>query len=231
MFCDIREFTSISEKMTPKEIFEFINAYLGQMEPIIIEHHGIIDKYIGDAIMALFPTSADDAVRGGIAMLKRLTQYNKQLQRSGFKPMRIGIGINTGHLMLGTVGGQNRMDGTVIADAVNLASRVEGLTKTYGTALLITEHTYRKLAEPLEYHVRVIDAVKVKGKSEVVTVYEIYDADPPEMLALKEQSRNEFEDGFVLYHDDAYQEAQAFFENIIQLNDSLIYPQWHNPSG
>ncbi len=220
LFCDIREFTSISEKMTPKEIFEFINAYLGQMEPIIIEHHGIIDKYIGDAIMALFPTSADDAVRGAIAMLKKLTQYNKQLQRSGFKPMRIGIGINTGHLMLGTVGGKNRMDSTVIADAVNLASRVEGLTKTYGTALLITEHTYRKLADPLEYHVRVIDAVKVKGKSEVVTVYEIYDADPPEMLALKEQSSNEFEEGFVLYHDDAYQEAQAFFENIVHLNDS-----------
>ena len=220
LFCDIREFTSISEKMTPKDIFEFINAYLGQMEPIIIEHHGIIDKYIGDAIMALFPTSADDAVCAAIAMLKRLTQYNKQLQRMGLKPMRIGIGINTGHLMLGTVGGQNRMDTTVIADAVNLASRVEGLTKTYGTALLITEHTYRKLAVPLEYHVRVIDAVKVKGKSEIVTVYEIYDAEPPEMLLLKEQSSDKFEEGFVLYHDDAYEEAQAFFENIVQLNDS-----------
>jgi two-component system, sensor histidine kinase ChiS len=220
LFCDIREFTSISEKMTPKDIFEFINAYLGQMEPIIIEHHGIIDKFIGDAIMALFPTSADDAVRGAIAMLKRLSEYNELLERGGFKPMRIGIGINTGHLMLGTVGGQNRMDTTVIADAVNLASRVEGLTKTYGTPLLITEHTYRKLSDPLAYHVRVIDAVKVKGKSEIVTVYEIYDAQTPEMLSLKDQSRNEFEEGFVLYHDDAYEHAQAFFQNILQLNNN-----------
>jgi len=218
LFSDIRGFTAISETMNPQENFNFINAYLSLMEPIIRQHHGFIDKYIGDAIMALFPTSADDAVHAAIAMLKQLVNYNEGRQRGGYQQIAIGIGLNTGPLMLGTVGGQNRMDGTVIADAVNIASRVEGLTKIYGTPLLITEQTYLKLVDPLQYHIRVIDAVKVKGKSEVVTVYEIFDAELTSVLALKDQSRNNFEEGFVLYHCEEYQYAQIFFENVLQVN-------------
>lgn len=220
MFSDIRGFTSISEKMTPQENFNFINNYLSQMEPIINEYQGFIDKYIGDGIMALFPTSADDAVLSAIAMLKQLEKYNQELQRSGLPPIQIGIGLHTGPLMLGTVGGPNRMDGTVISDAVNLSSRVEGLTKTYGTPLLITEQTYLELADPLQYHIRVIDAVKVKGKSEVITVYEIYDALSPNEVALKDQSRDEFEEGFVLYHWEEFQDAQPFFEKVLQINET-----------
>ncbi len=218
LFTDIREFTAISEGMTPQDIFEFINAYLGQMEPVILEHHGIIDKYIGDAIMVLFPTSANDAVNGAIAMLKKLAQYNQLLQRAGFKSLQIGIGLNTGPLMLGTVGGQHRMEGTVIADAVNLASRIEGLTKIYNTPLLITEQTYLNLDDPLQYNIRVIDAVKVKGKSSVITIYEIYDADPPDILALKDETRDDFEQGFVLYHWEEYVDAQPFFKQVLQIN-------------
>jgi class 3 adenylate cyclase len=129
MFSDIRGFTTISEDMEPQEIFDFINNYLGQMEPIILKHHGFIDKYIGDAIMALFPTTVDDAVRGSISMLQTLNQYNNLLQRAGYPAIKIGIGLNTGPLILGTVGGQNRMDGTVISDAVNISARIENLTK------------------------------------------------------------------------------------------------------
>jgi PAS domain S-box-containing protein len=227
LFSDIRGFTSLSEKMTPQQNFDFINAYLSQMEPIIAQHHGFIDKYIGDAIMALFPISADDAVRGAIAMLKALRAYNA-LQKSphssraivGSKnePIEIGIGLNTGPLMLGTVGGENRMDGTVISDAVNLASRVEGLTKIYHTPLLITEQCYLKLVDPLQYEIRVIDAVKVKGKSEVVTIYEIYDAQPNESIALKNQTRDDFELGFVLYHSEEVLDAKPLFEKVLQIN-------------
>jgi DNA-binding response OmpR family regulator/class 3 adenylate cyclase len=220
MFSDIREFTALSEKMTPQENFNFINDYLSQMEPIIDEYHGFVDKYIGDGIMALFPTSADDAVQGALAMLKQLAKYNQNRHSEDLPPIQIGIGLHTGPLMLGTVGGQNRMDGTVISDAVNLASRVEGLTKVYGTPLLITEQTHLNLADPLAYHIRVIDAVKVKGKSEVVTVYEIYDADPPENLALKDQTRDNFEEGFVLYHWEEYQDAQPFFEKVLAVNEN-----------
>ena len=219
MFSDIRGFTSISEKMTPQDNFEFINAYLGEMEPIISQYHGVIDKYIGDAIMALFPTNADDALKGSITMLRKLEQHNEVLVTVGFEPIQIGIGLNTGPLMLGTVGGKNRMDGTVISDAVNLAARVEGLTKVYGTALLITEQTYDKLNDPEKYKIRVIDSVRVKGKTEAVTVYEVFDADPPDMVALKSRTRQNFEYGFAYYHHDHFQTAKKLFEKVLAVNE------------
>ncbi len=215
LFADIRGFTALSEDLTPADTFAFINSYLGQMEPIILEHHGVIDKYIGDAIMAVFPTCAEDAVNCAIAMLKQLTKYNQLLQKASFSPLQIGIGLNTGRLMLGTVGGENRMEGTVISDAVNLASRIQDLTKIYFTPLLITQQTYLKLVDPLQYHIRVIDAVKVKGKSEVVTIYEVYDADSNEKIALKDQTRDDFEVSFVLYHSGEFADAQPFFEQIL----------------
>jgi len=218
MFSDIRGFTAISEGMTPQEIFDFVNNFMGQMEPIIIGYQGVIDKYIGDAIMAVFPSSADDAVRGAIAMLSTLNRYNQLLERAGLPQIRIGIGLNTGPLMLGTVGGQNRMDGTVIADAVNLASRVEELTKTYKTPLLITEQTYLKLTNESQYQIRVIDVVRVKGKSQLVTIYEVYDADSPASIALKNRTRDDFEAGFVLYHSGEVQDAQKLFEQVLQTN-------------
>ncbi len=218
LFSDIREFTRISETMRPLEIFDFINNYLGQMEPIILNHHGIIDKYIGDAIMAVFPTNADDAVTAAITMLKTLTKYNQLLDRSTLPQIQIGIGLNAGQMVLGTIGGQNRMDGTVLSDAVNLASRLEGLTKIYQTPLLITEHTYLKLADPMQYHIRVIDVVKVKGKTEEVTIYEIYDSDSPEMIAWKDKTREDFEVGFVQYHSGEFADAHPLFEKIWQQN-------------
>jgi len=218
LFCDIRGFTSLSEKMTPKETFDFLNSYFGRMEPVILQHGGVIDKYIGDAIMALFPLSADDAICGSIAMLKTLRGYNQQLLETGMPVIKIGIGLNTGPLILGTIGGRNRMEGTVISDAVNLASRVEGLTKIYHTPLLITEHTHVKLQHLYQYHIRLIDAVTVKGKTEEVTIYEIFDADMPDMIELKQQTLSEFEQGFVLYHSDERADAKQLFEQVLARN-------------
>jgi CheY-like chemotaxis protein len=218
LFSDIRSFTAMSEKMRPHDNFKFINSYLSQMEPIIEKHHGFVDKYIGDAIMALFPNGADDAVQAGMAMLNKLVVYNQGRTRAGYQPIKIGIGIHGGPLMLGTVGGPNRMEGTVISDAVNLAARVENLTKIYGVSLLITEQTHVKLEDPLQYHIRVIDAVNVKGKSEIVTVYDVFDADPSESLVLKSQTLEEFEEGFVLYHSEEFQDALPLFETVLRVN-------------
>ncbi len=150
LFSDIRSFTTLSEKMTPEENFKFINSYLSRMEPEIMKNRGFIDKYIGDSIMALFSGGADDAIRAAIAMLHKLVEYNQHRQSIGYDPVQIGIGINTGSLMLGTVGGQNRMDGTVISDAVNLASRIESLTKEYGVSLLISHQTFANIENPNE---------------------------------------------------------------------------------
>ena len=219
LFSDIRGFTELSEKMSPQENFNFINTYLSQMEPIITQHHGFIDKYIGDAIMGLFPGQADDAVRGSIAMLKQLVEYNQQRQTAGLAPIAIGIGLNTGALMLGTVGGKNRMDGTVISDAVNLASRIEGLTKRYGVALLISETTYACLSAPAQYAIRTIDRVKVKGKSAPVTVYEVFDGDAPDIIALKLKTRDDFEQGLRHYRQKEFAESAEYFKQML-----AVYP-------
>ncbi|MEG4129315.1 AAA family ATPase [Microcoleus sp. Pol1B3] len=218
LFSDIRDFTTLSESMTPEDNFRFINSYLSRMEPVLNENNGFIDKYIGDAIMALFSGEADNAVKAGIAMLQGLVGYNQHRANSGYGPIQIGIGINTGSLMLGTVGGQNRMEGTVISDAVNLASRVEGLTKNYGVSLLITQETYSRLENLSKYAIRTLDTVKVKGKSELVTVYEVFDADPPEIKAGKLATLELFAEARANYLQGKFAEAAGLFSECWRQN-------------
>ncbi|HEY9668242.1 MAG TPA: adenylate/guanylate cyclase domain-containing protein [Coleofasciculaceae cyanobacterium] len=218
LFSDIRDFTTLSERMTPQENFEFINTYLSCMESAIAENQGFIDKYIGDAIMALFSGSADDAVKAGIAMLQSLADYNQHRMKSGHLPIEIGIGINTGLSMLGTVGGKNRMDGTVISDAVNLASRLENLTKMYGVPLLISHHTFFQLQDANQYAFRLIDRLKVKGKSEVVSVFEVFDAAPPIIKEAKLATKTTFEQALLLYNQGFWREAAQTFASVLSIN-------------
>lgn len=161
LFSDIRSFTALSEKMSPQENFDFLNAYLKKMEPIIRKHNGFIDKYIGDAIMALF-IRADDAINAAIEMSK--IQHQE---------IETGIGINTGKLMLGIIGEKNRLQCTVISDAVNLASRVESLTKSYKMSLIITQNTLNNLTKPNYYAIQFIDNLQVKGREEKINIFEV----------------------------------------------------------
>ncbi|NES05084.1 MAG: AAA family ATPase [Okeania sp. SIO2F4] len=218
LFSDIRGFTSISEKMTPGENFAFINEYLGYMEPQIQKHGGFIDKYIGDAIMALFPNSADDAVKGALAMLEELKTYNLYRQQKNLHPLDIGIGLHTGKLILGTVGGFRRMDGTVIGDAVNLSSRVEGLTKIYGVSLLITHQTLVRLNNPLEYDLRFIEQVKAKGKAKAVGLFEVFSGDPPELRDAKIATKEKFERAVLLYYQKSFVKAGRLFQECLAEN-------------
>ncbi|MEG4811546.1 adenylate/guanylate cyclase domain-containing protein [Microcoleus sp. F8-D3] len=218
LFSDIRDFTALSEKMTPQENFNFINSYLSRMEPSIIKNHGFIDKYIGDAIMALFGYSADDAVKAGIAMLHSLHEYNQHRISCSYEPIKIGIGINTGSLMLGTVGSTNRMDSTVIGDAVNLASRVESLTKSYGVSMLITKNTFLELSDTASYAIRNIGCVRVKGKSELLTIYEVFDADAPEVKEGKLATLPVFLEALYNYAAAKHQEAAELFADCLRQN-------------
>lgn len=220
LFADIRDFTTLSETMTPQENFNFINAYLSRMEPAITSNNGFIDKYIGDAIMALFSDFADDAVKAGIAMLHILTNYNQDRQRVGYVPIQIGIGINSGSLMLGTVGGKSRMDSTVISDAVNLASRIEGLTKDYSVPLLISHQTLERLRNPADYAIRIVDKVQVKGKSQYVVVYEVFDADPPEIRSAKLENLPVYTEAMLLCERKQFREAGKLFEECLRTNPS-----------
>ncbi|KOR37759.1 MULTISPECIES: protein kinase domain-containing protein [Planktothricoides] len=216
LFSDIRAFTTLSESLTPAENFKFINSYLSSMEPAIVENNGFIDKYIGDAIMALFPGGADDSVEAAISMLRRLWEYNQGRERAGYVPIEIGIGINTGDLMLGTVGGNSRMDSTVISDAVNLASRLEGLTKIYGVSLLISHQTFLRLSNATNYNIRIIERLKVKGKSHEVAVFEVFDGDEPELREQKLMTSSLFEEALMLYYRKAYQEAEKLFQDCLR---------------
>jgi adenylate cyclase len=218
LFSDIRDFTNLSEQMTPTENFKFINSYLSRMEPLIVENQGFIDKYIGDAIMALFSEGADDAVKAGIAMLQTLAEYNRDRVSLGYVPVEIGVGINTGSLILGIVGGKSRMDGTVVSDAVNLASRIESLTKNYGVSLLITQQTFDRLTNPNDYAIRVIDKVQVKGKSEWVTVYEVFDADLPQVKAGKLATLQLFTEALSLYNMKSFRQAAGLFADCLRQN-------------
>ena len=172
LFADIRNFTALSERMSPDENFAFINAYLAEMGPVIAQHGGFIDKYIGDAIMALFE-KADDGVRAGLAMLAILERFNATRLAAGAEPIVIGVGLNTGSLMMGTIGEQHRMDGTVISDAVNLAARLESLTKDYRVALLVSQFTVDRLDDPGAYALRPVDTVVVRGRTQPVAIFEV----------------------------------------------------------
>jgi two-component system sensor histidine kinase ChiS len=214
LFADIRSFTALSEKMTPRENFGFLNSYLGRMNPCIWENGGYIDKYIGDAIMALFPTGPGAALDAAIAMLRHIPVYNAHRARFGYEPIRIGIGLHAGTVMLGIIGHERFMQGTVISDAVNLAARLEELTKVYGVSLVISAQVLSGLQDPNRYHYRFLDSVRLKGKTATVPVYEVFDADPPAQAEMKMRIREGFERGVYEYHAGRFAAAAALFEDI-----------------
>ena len=216
LFSDIRDFTTLSEKMYPDDNFKFINSYLKRMEPIINKNNGFIDKYIGDAIMALFTNQPDDALNASIAMLKELKVYNQYRAKKGFSPIEIGIGLNTGSVMIGTIGGKNRMDGTVIGDSVNLASRIEGLTKKYKTPLLISLYTFSQLKNQPAYHMRMIDIVTVKGKSERIPIFEVFNADNEEILQKKLKTQDLFKEAVSQFLFDKKEDAEILFKKCLE---------------
>ncbi len=152
LFSDIRSFTSLSEKMTPRESFNFLNSYLKRMNPFIWNNNGFIDKYIGDAIMALFPDGEESALSAAIEMIKYLPIYNSHRSNCGYAPIEIGIGIHSGAVMIGTIGHETFMQGTVISDAVNLSSRLERLTKLYGVSLIVSNNIIFGLKDPTKYN-------------------------------------------------------------------------------
>jgi len=214
LFSDIRSFTALSEKMSPQDNFTFINTYLEQMGPIIRQHNGMIDKYIGDAIMALF-IKANDAVDAAIAMLNKLSDFN---QAQINKEIEIGIGLNTGKLMLGIIGEQNRVQCTVISDAVNLASRLEDATKIYKGALIISQNTLDCLKNPSQYALRFLDNIKVKGRFERVNIFEVFDSDPLIVREGKLVSLTTFEEAVHLYQQQKFKRALKLMQSCVVLN-------------
>ena len=220
MFADIRGWTTLLEKMTPQEAFNFINAYLRRVSPVIKECHGFIDQYYGDGVMALFPRTPDDAVKAGVSMQRAVAEYNEERARDGFDPIGIGVGLHLADLMLGIIGSEDRMQGAVVADAVNLAARIEGLNKMYGSSITLSDETLSQMKEPETFRHRFIDKVRVKGREDAVTVYEVFEGDPATIVELKEQTKPEFESGLQLYYGKKFSEASVHFNQVLEKNPS-----------
>lgn len=177
LFSDIRSFTNLSEQLTPTDVVAMLNEYFDEMVEIVFKYDGFLNKFIGDALMAVYnaPLEQDRpelrAVRTGMEMIEALERLNQRRAARGQFAIKIGIGINTGPVVAGNIGHERRLEYTVIGDAVNLAQRIESQTKVTGTALLISDSTYRKVAEYVD--VEPLPAVKVKGKQEAVLLYAV----------------------------------------------------------
>ncbi|MGM0444529.1 MAG: adenylate/guanylate cyclase domain-containing protein, partial [Fibrobacterota bacterium] len=215
LFADIRDFTTLSESLSPLENFRFLNSYLSRIEPIIINKGGFIDKFIGDAVMAIFE-DAEDAVSAGIEIQKEVKTYNRHRARCNYAPISVGIGINTGDLMLGIIGGQSRMDSTVISDAVNLASRIEGFTKKYHTPIIISEETYMDIVEEnrYKYLARYLAYIRVKGRDRSTLIIEIVNSDSALTRKQKKENLHQFNEAVVRFTDGEYEAAGNLFSQI-----------------
>lgn len=170
LFCDIRRFTARSERLTPAETFTFLNEYLHHVVPAIESNGGLVDKYIGDAVMALFPSSSDDALAAALAMQQEVGRMNRT-RAPGQEPLAIGIGLHRGRLMLGTVGDSKRLDVTVISDVVNVASRLESLTKEKGVAILVSGEVVASLADPGRFSLEKIGSTTIRGRIKPVEIW------------------------------------------------------------
>jgi len=203
MFIDIRSFAALSETMSPKENFNFLNSYLKRISPIITQNGGFIDKYIGDAVMALFPERPEDALLAAIQIRNELIAYNEHRAKNGYAKIEIGIGIHYGHLILGTIGSNERMEGTVISDAVNVSSRLESLTKKIKSHIIFSKSVLNKMdaafAERFAY--RYLGKVKVKGKIEGIPIYELFSGETDEQVELKRRTKQLFESATSRFSD------------------------------
>ena len=173
VFSDLRAFTTLSERLSPGETFRFLNDYLREIGPVTRAHGGYIDKYVGDAILAIFPDGPDDALRAALAMQRQVDAFNQTRQQSGEPPVTIGVGVHSGPLVLGIIGESERLEGTVIADCVNVACRLESFCKDFGVRIVTTEECLAATANAAGYATRFLGEVPVRGKAELVRAYEV----------------------------------------------------------
>lgn len=216
-FSDIRGFTSFSEKLSPEKLVHILNEYLSAMTNIILEHKGLVDKYIGDAIMAFWGAPmknkehAKTACEASLDMIKKLNELKKKWQKQGFPEINIGIGLNTGNAVIGNIGSSERFDYTAIGDNINLGSRLESLTKYYGVPIIISEKTKEEAGK--EFITRKLDFVKVKGKNEPIKIYELI-GKTGEVSKEKLEKIEIYESSLELYHKKKWDNAIKGFERL-----------------
>lgn len=220
-FSDIRGFTTISEALGPERLVKLLNEYLTEMTNIILANNGVVDKYMGDAIMAFWgapidqPKHAQRAAKASLMMEKRLKELQIKWTKEGVPPLEIGIGLNTGFAVVGNMGAADRFDYTAMGDSINLGARLESINKQYGTRILISEFTLKKISKT-GYLYRMIDKVTVKGKTEPVTIYELagHKSESPKWY---KPLLDKFEEGLKFYFDQKWDKATKCFKECQKL--------------
>jgi adenylate cyclase len=215
LFTDIRDFTSLSEKMTPDENFRFVSSFNERLGPVIRSHHGFINQYLGDSIMAIFPRHPDDALNAAVGMQKAVHELNVQRQLQGLPIIRAGIGMHTGPLIMGITGDENRLDAATISDTVNTASRIESLTKYYRSPLLLSGETLRQVSDLANYHLRHLGKVQLKGKHNLLSIVECINGYPVEDLEKKTKTLPHFSEAMNYYVNQHFENAIQLFQHII----------------
>ncbi len=217
LFADIRGFTTMSEQLGAQGAFAMLNEFLAAVEPCIENEGGFVNQYLGDAIMALFPGEVDGALRCAIAMLKETQALNVRRKSRNEPEIRFGLGIASGPLMLGAIGGGQRLDSNVVGDTANLSARTEGLTKPFGSNVIFTEHTRERLKDPSKFEIRELGQVAVVGREKPFTIYELMELDAPELKAHKQATQAQFEKGLEDYREGGFQRACERFEACMAL--------------
>ncbi|WP_169738211.1 adenylate/guanylate cyclase domain-containing protein [Maridesulfovibrio frigidus] len=212
LFSDIRSYTQISESREPEEVLVFLNQYFQAINPAIANNRGFVDSYHGDALLALFQEKPDHAVQAAIDMRIYLDEFNRKRKENSEDHVDIGIGIHFGEVTLGTVGTTYRMQATVIGDAVNLASRIESVTKAFKIGIVLTGSALKMMENPDEFHIREIDTVRVKGKERPVVLYEVFDIDSPEVRKTKVELEPLMRQGLIWYKKGEFQKALDIFK-------------------
>jgi adenylate cyclase len=215
LFTDIRGFTNIAESMLPADLVQMLNDYFSRMSPVIDKEGGVIDKYIGDSIMAIFgapvefPDDALRAVQAGAAMLAELHAFNTERAKLRLPPIKIGIGINCGTVVAGNIGSETRLNYTIIGDAVNLASRLEGLTKHYEVGMIVSEEVAARVKG--KFPLRELDLVRVKGKAGGGRIFQVIIEKAPQWA----ETLKIFEQAIVHYRARQWDQAEASFNKVL----------------
>ncbi len=226
LFTDIESFTTISENMQPEKMVSHLNEYLTAMTNIILKYEGYLDKYEGDAIMAIFgvpveqPDHTKRACRAALDMQNELEILRKKWKFAGKPQFHTRVGINSGSMIAGNIGGTERFDYTVIGDSVNLASRLEGVNRSYGTSIIISEYTRNELDEP--FVVRELDQIRVKGKHKPVRIYELLKYQENSLSSEIQKLLKDYADGLEYYREKQWQQAIAQFNKVLAIKENDI---------
>jgi two-component system, sensor histidine kinase ChiS len=226
LFADIRDYTSLSESMSPEENFKFVAAYNQRIGPLVQQNRGFVNQYLGDGIMAIFTGVPDDALRAAIAIQKELELYNEQRLSKGRMKIEVGIGLHTGSLIMGIIGDQKRMDAATISDTVNTASRMEGLTKFYGTRILLSEFSLEMLEHKSAFNFRHLGKVQVKGKKIFTDIYECIDGDSATSFEYKKETLELFDQGLLAYFQKTFDQTIYNLNQVLAINPQDLTAQW-----